>query len=176
MDDSVKSALLEAYLAKRPELKRFLVARFRDETAAEDILQDMYLKLDRTTFKAPIDNMGAFLYRTANNLALDHRRQRERSNARDKDWTDSQSHQIGGSTIADTPDSDAALDAKRKLTAVMKALDDLPPQCRRVFTAHKFEQLSYREVAEKLGISKKTVEKHMSKALKYLVNHLKDMD
>lgn len=176
VDNAAKSAVLEAYIARRPELKRFLVGRFRDDTVAEDILQEMYLKLERATVRAPIENVGAFLYRTANNLALDHRKAAMRRKARDQDWSDTSSHKLGAEMVADAPDADTALDAKRKLMAIVKALDDLPPQCRRVFIAHKFEGLSYREVAEKMGVTKKTIEKHMSKALKFLVQHLKDMD
>ena len=136
----------------------------------------MYLKLERADLKAPIANVPAFLYRTANNLALDHRKQAMRRVARDKNWSDASTDKLGGYTVDKTPNAEAGLDARRKLAAVVKALDDLPPQCRRVFIAHKFEQLSYAEVAEKMGVSKKTIEKHMSKALKYLVLHLKDMD
>jgi RNA polymerase sigma-70 factor (ECF subfamily) len=53
-------------------------------------------------------------------------------------------------------------------TYINKAIDQLPEKCRMVFVLSRFEQLSYKEVAAKLGISTKTVENQISKALKHL--------
>lgn len=176
LEERTKSAVIEAYIEKREALKRFLVARFRDETVAEDILQEMFLKLERTSFDKPVENAGAFLYRVANNLALDFRKQAIRQQTRDKNWGEATSHQVSGEPVDDTVDVTAAIDAKKKMQRLVDGLDELPPQCRRVFVAHKFEGLSHSEVATRLDISRSTVEKHMSKALKFLVLHLKDMD
>ncbi len=55
-----------------------------------------------------------------------------------------------------------------------RALDHLPEKCRQVFELNRFEGMKYREIAEKMGISVKTVEAQMSKALKILREHLKD--
>jgi RNA polymerase sigma-70 factor (ECF subfamily) len=59
-------------------------------------------------------------------------------------------------------------------TKISSALDKLPERCRQVFMLNRFEDLKYKEVAEKLGISIKTVEVQMSKALKILREELKD--
>lgn len=176
MVERTKTTLIEAYLEKREALKRFLVARFRDETIAEDILQEMYLKLERSSYQTPVENVGAFLYRVANNLALDFRKQAIRQQNRDKRWGETTSHQISGEPVDETVDVTASIDAKKKILRIREGLDQLPPQCRKVFEAHKFEGLSHSEVAARFDISRSTVEKHMSKALKFLVKHLKDMD
>jgi RNA polymerase sigma factor (sigma-70 family) len=47
-------------------------------------------------------------------------------------------------------------------------IGELPPQCRRIFLLHKVQHLSYAEIAERLAISPRTVEKQISKALKIL--------
>lgn len=176
LSEHTKSALIEAYVEKRDALKRFLIARFRDENIAEDILQEMYLKLERTNFEKPVENASAFLYRVANNLALDFRKQAMRQQTRDTNWGEATSHQISGEPVDETVDVTAAIDAKKKVQRLVEGLEELPPQCRKVFVAHKFDGLSHSEVAAKLEISRSTVEKHMSKALKFLVKHLKDMD
>ncbi len=59
-------------------------------------------------------------------------------------------------------------------TKISSALDKLPERCRQIFMLNRFEDLKYKEVAEKLGISVKTVEVQMSKALKILREELKD--
>lgn len=176
MEKRQTSALITALIEQRPALLRFLVARFRDEAVAEDILQEMFLKLERSSIKQPIENIPAFLYRTANNLALDFKKQAMRQQTRDKNWTDSTTQQISGEPVDDTVDITRVLDAKKKVARITKALQQLSPQCKRVFTAHKLEGLTHSEVAAQLNISRSTVEKHMSKALKHLILNLKDMD
>ena len=54
------------------------------------------------------------------------------------------------------------------------AIESLPEQCRLVFKLSRFEELKYAEIAEQLGISIKTVENHMGKALKIMREQLKD--
>jgi RNA polymerase sigma-70 factor (ECF subfamily) len=52
--------------------------------------------------------------------------------------------------------------------AIFKIIDSLPPQCRKIFTMSRFEKLTYQEIADILGISPKTVEVQISKALRSL--------
>lgn len=54
------------------------------------------------------------------------------------------------------------------------AIQNLPEHCRVVFEMSRFEDLKNREIAEKLGVTQKTVEAHLTKALKILRNELKD--
>jgi RNA polymerase sigma-70 factor (ECF subfamily) len=55
-----------------------------------------------------------------------------------------------------------------------EALNELPEQCRTVFQLSRFEDMKYKEIADKLDISVKTVENHMGKALKLLRTKLVD--
>ena len=57
---------------------------------------------------------------------------------------------------------------------IHEAVESLPDQCRLVFKLNRFEELKYKEIAEQLGISIKTVENHMGKALKIMREKLKD--
>lgn len=164
--------MIEAYVAKRGDLKRFLVARLGNEAEAEDVVQDVYLKVRAAKYAEEIANPGAFLYKVAANLALDHRRRQQRARARDGQWVEANHQKIGAEAIVDQPEAGAAYDAKQRLTRMIKALDGLSPQCRRVFMLHKLEGLSHRQVAARLNISTSTVEKHMNKALKQLVRTL----
>lgn len=168
MEGCFKFSLLEYYLAQRPALQRFLVARLQDEQIAEDILQEMYLKLDRSSYDAPVENPSAFLYSVANNLVRDYRKAAARRRVRDHNWSDSNMTMIGTEPVHDVPDADAALDARRKLMRLSARLNELPPKCRAVFETCKLQGMTYREAAEHHGISIGTVEKHISKALKHL--------
>jgi RNA polymerase sigma-70 factor (ECF subfamily) len=55
-----------------------------------------------------------------------------------------------------------------------QALSRLPPKCREVFELRKFEGLSQRQVAERMGIAQSTVEKHLIKALRWMMSELQD--
>ncbi len=171
MSADKKPILLETYLTQRSALKRFLTARLVDDAEAEDLLQEMYFRLDRAAIQGVVENPGAYLYKMAFNLARDHRRERQRSQARDGQWVESR-HLPGGEPIANEPLADAAYAAKQDLALVVAALDDLSPQCRRVFMLHKFEGLSHPEIAAHVGISRSTVEKHMGTALRHLLKRL----
>ena len=70
--------------------------------------------------------------------------------------------------------TESITDLKSLQEKTVKALNELPCQCRTIFQMSRFEEMKYREIAEKLGISVKTVEAQMSKALRHLRIKLKD--
>jgi RNA polymerase sigma-70 factor (ECF subfamily) len=80
------SALIEAYLAKRTELVRFFTLRLRSAEAAEDLVQDIYVRLTDAA-PPPVSNPGAFLYRLGWNLMLDRLRSQRRSATSGRDWS-----------------------------------------------------------------------------------------
>jgi RNA polymerase sigma-70 factor (ECF subfamily) len=165
-------SLLETYLARRGALKRLLIARIGSDVEAEDLVQELYFRLERGAHPQQIVNPAAYLYRMALNLAQDHRRERLRTQLRDGDWADSRRVTIGSEAVADEPAADRAYAAKEHLAAVIGALEELSVPCRRVFVMHKFNGLTHAEIAARLGIARSTVEKHMTTALKHLLRRL----
>lgn len=161
------SDLLSVYFSKRDSIERFLVARLGSRDEAEDVLQELYLKLNRLELQGEVRDPVAYLFRSALNLARDRRRERQRARTREADWVE---HSAPGRVEA--PQVEAALAARQRLQAIRGALDELSPQCRRVFLLHKFEGLSHEEVARQAGISRSTVEKHMHTALRHLIARL----
>lgn len=71
--------------------------------------------------------------------------------------------------IAEDKLQDEAIVARLNL-----GLETLPPRCKEIFTLSRFEFLSHKQIAEKLGVSEKTVENQITIALKKLRVHLKD--
>jgi RNA polymerase sigma-70 factor (ECF subfamily) len=166
--DVVFQSLLDAYLAMRTELLRFLVARLGDKAMAEDVYQELFVRLRQSQLPDGIDNPRGFIYRTAYNLANEHARTNRRRGARDANWVDATTHAVGPERIHDQPGADDVLDGKQRMAAVLAALNQLSPKCREVFTQCRVQGFSHREVAERHGISTKMVEKHMTTALKHL--------
>ncbi len=168
------NGLIKVYLERRDALIRYFTLRLGSAAQAEDLAQDIYLKIAGFSEEdiAAVNNPAAFLYRLGTNLMLDRIKQVRRSVARDDDWRRSQAVDVGGEDAADIPAADEALAAKQKLEIIVQALNDLSPPCRRAFRLHKFEGLSHAETAQAMGISKSGVEKHISAALKHLIARL----
>ncbi len=168
------NGLIKVYLERRVALIRYFTVRLGSAAQAEDLAQDIYLKIAGFSDDdiAQVNNPAAFLYRLGTNLMLDRLKQVRRSVARDDDWRRSQAVDVGGEDAADLPPADEALAAKQKLEIIIEALNDLSPACRRAFRLHKFDGLGHAETAQAMGISKSGVEKHVSAALKHLLSKL----
>ncbi len=164
--------LLDAYLERRPNLVRFFAARTGSAAAAEDLAQELYIKLAARDPAAGAENPTALLYRVAMNLMLDRARAESRATARDSAWRETAHAMIGGEDVADLPPADEALASRQRLAQLVDALGSLPPQMQRAFRLHKLDGLSHAQTAQAMGISVKSVEKHISAALKALVAKL----
>lgn len=160
---------MTAYLEKRDELVRFFTVRLGSAAAAEDLVQDIYLKISSAPVDATIRSPGAYLYRLGSNLMLDSLRASRRSLARDSEWRRSTVTSLAGDDVAPAPAADDAVAARQRLEKIVEALRGLPPAVRTAFRLHKFEGLSHAETAAALGISRSAVEKHISAALKHLL-------
>ena len=172
MSESDQDPLLALYLAKRANLIRFLAARSGSMAAAEDLAQELYLKLAGRDRTAEIGNPTALLYRMALNLMLDRARGESRAAARDTAWRQVARTEVGGVEVADEPPADEAAASAQRLRLLVAAVRDLPPQAGRAFRLHKLEGLSHAETARVMGLSVKAVEKHVSAALKALTAKL----
>lgn len=166
MNDIPVTELTTIYLNKRAELTRFFRARTGSAAAAEDLLQDLYIKV-RQVDASEVQNPTAYLYRLGLNLLLDKYRSETRQRRRDRDYVEAH---IGGGGIGVSaePSVEDAVDARLRLERLLKAVEQLPPQCKRVFRMHKLEGMGHQEIAKALGISRSAVEKHMITALKHL--------
>ncbi len=166
--------LLRTYVERRPALVRYFASRTGSAELAEDIVQDIatrILELSESTL-AEIDHPVAFLYRVGTNRMLDRAKSRQRAAARDHDWSSLQADTAGLEPVADLPAADDAAHARQRMLQVLAIVEGLRPQCRRAFRLHKLDGLSHAEVAERLGISRSAVEKHISHALRTLLREL----
>jgi len=167
-----QGALIDAYLARRADLVRFFALRLGSPAAAEDLVQEIYLRLTGIEDPDAVQNPAAYLYRLGSNLMLDKLRGERRGSARDRAWIDANRSTLGGEDLEEAPDAEAAVAARQRLAAVIAAVQELGPQTQRVFRLHKLEGLSHTETAQQLGISRSAVEKHMIAALKHLARRL----
>ncbi|MDP3633941.1 sigma-70 family RNA polymerase sigma factor [Phenylobacterium sp.] len=163
---------MRAYFEKRTNLVRFFAARTGSPEAAEDLAQDLYLKL--STREDPLETWApvALLYRIATNLMLDRARAAQRSANRDAGWRMVARTDLGGAEIDDAPAADEVIVSRQRLSQLIDAVAELPPQMGRAFRLHKLEGLSQIQTAQVMGVSVKAVEKHVSVALRTLIRKL----
>lgn len=166
------SGLAAVLLEHREQLLRFLTARLRDPLEAEDVVQEVAVKLMAAP-PGPVGQPVAYIYRTALNLANDRWRSRRRREGREAAWLTDQTHMADGVALDPQPSPEAAADLRQRAERVAAAIERMPPGAARVFRLHKLDGLSHAAVAAHLGISKSAVEKHMAVALRHLLRELR---
>ena len=176
MPPEPRQSLIDTYLEKRDLLLRLFSASLRDKALAEDVLQDLYVKISAIELTQPVDNPLAYLFRAANNIALNRHRAAKSKVSRDQAWQDAHVHTLGTEVVDDQVDAETRLIAKQRLAGFMAALSDLPEVSQNIVRLHKFEGLSQIEVAKHLDISISTVEKRLSAALKFLMERARAQD
>ena len=138
-----------------------------DSAAAEEVVQNIFYKLwERSESLSISASIAAYLYRAVNNESLNHiKHMKVRAQ-----------HQLFVRHRAEENADTAAksFQLKELENRLRLALNDLPEQCRTIFQLSRFEELRYREIADQLGLSVKTVENQMGKALKILRTRLAD--
>ena len=168
------NALLAAFFEKRENLVLFVAARTRSMETAEDLVQDLYLKLatmevDDADVRAP----AALLYRMAANLVVDHVRSAQRGGRRDATWRSESHTAIGGEDVSAETPADEAIITRERARRLAEAVEGLPPQMGRAFRSHKLEGRSQADTAQIMGVSRKMVEAHIAAAIKHLVQRLR---
>lgn len=159
------------YVTHRAELQRFLAARTGDPAEAQDLVQEVWLRIERGGF-GPIANGRAYLFRIAHHLVLDRVRERARRANRERDWADVALDQRAGEADPQQAPTDALLIATQDAARLAAAIAALPAGAGRAFRLHKIDGLSHAETAARLGISRKGVEKHMAVAMAHLRRNL----
>lgn len=125
-------------------------------TRAEDVVQDVFLAVWTAREHWQIStSVRAYLRRAARNMALRHA-----SRAAERDH-----HEIRPELAAPSTSPDERLDAAAMAEAAARAAASLPPRAREVYGLSRGDGLSTREIAERLDISPKTVELHLTRAL-----------
>ncbi|MBO9582238.1 MAG: RNA polymerase sigma factor [Sphingobium sp.] len=155
--------LKAVFLEQRPMLMRLMTARLGSAADAEDMLQDLWLKLESLP-EQTLDNPAAYLFRVATNLAADRRLSMARAVARDGLWL---SAQPGSEEF---PDAEHVLLARERLSEVEGAMAAMPERMRSVLYMARVERRPQKEIAQVLGITVSGVEKLLKRGYRKLLD------
>lgn len=164
LDKALFEQLFKAHFAP---LCNYAVQYVQDADSAKDIAQKVFINLWESRDSIdPQKSVQSYLYTSVRNRCLNYIRDHKKYRSQVLDL------EIDNIEIAfeeDDPQEYSDLEAK-----VAQALQALPEKCRQVFELSRFKEMKYKEIALELDISEKTVEAHMSRALKTLREVLKD--
>ena len=154
----------EVFRAHFSELHAYAYTMLQQDDQAEEIVQQVFYKLWLKRSDLAIQQtLKAYLYKSVHNDCLNYIKHKKVKIAH-------QQHVLHTQEQSSSPVQHlAARELKEK---IQEALAQLPEQCRTIFQLSRFENLKYREIAEQLQLSVKTVENQMGNALKVMRQHL----
>lgn len=137
----------------------------KDAGLAEEIVNDVFVKLWESAGTIQIESsLKAYIYRAVINRSLNELSKTKRDQQNQKEFS---------RRPEDSFEIKAMEDNELKIS-LYRAIDQLPVQCQKVFRLSRFEGLKQQEIADKLGISIKTVKNHITYALQQLQKVLED--
>ncbi len=162
----LKTWFIREVLPLEAALMQFLRQNWRDKAEIADLRQDVYVRVFEAASKQIPDAAKPFVLTTARNLMIDRMR-RERvvpiETMADLDALGAASSDVG---------ADRALIARDALVRLQAALDRLPPQCRQAIILRKVDGLSRREIAQRMDVTERTVNRHIAEGMRALADML----
>ena len=138
----------------------------KEEMAAEEMVQNVFYKLWEKKERVQVQqSVTAYLYRSVYHESINYLRHEKVKSAYQSHAAHQMKHQENAS------EKTALRELEQRLET---ALRELPEQCRTIFQMSRFEELKYREIADRMGLSVKTIENQMGKALRILRLKLAD--
>ena len=143
------------YETNANNLRNFLYYKYGDLNAAEDIVQESFIKLWINCTKVAIEKAKSFLFTVANNLFIDIKRHEKIV----------LNYQKSRNTSVDKETPEFIMQEKEFMDKLQHTIGSLPDKQREVFLLNRIDKKTYREIAEMLDLTVKAVEKRMQKAL-----------
>ena len=142
-------------------LARYFRARVRPGADVDDLVQEVFLRLSARRQETEVESAESYLFAVAASVLTDNFRRSARRGG---------VHQLFDEGLHAEEDfsPERVYLGQEQLRVVETALLELPERTRIVFVLHRFEDMSYSQIARRLQVSVSAIEKHMSKALAHL--------
>jgi RNA polymerase sigma-70 factor (ECF subfamily) len=158
MGEKERASLLGHLVARYEDLVRRLARRLGSAADAADVLQDTYVKIGQAKSVPMVDNPHAYLLRVASNIAADHRRAHARQRLDEMEI--SKLLEIED----DMPGPAAIAEGRAAVEKLTRALGELPERRRAIFLAARVDGQSHQAIAERFGVSVRTVAYEINRA------------
>lgn len=161
MPQSQQSLVATFYHQQHQALVNFLQFKLGSTQEAYDVAQETYERLLSSDIASKINNPKAFIFKVANNLAIDRIRQRKMRGDDEVGDFD------GSELVSPSLSPEEQIDLELTVAMVRMFIGELPPKCRSAFLYYKFEEREYAEIAEVLGLSESMIRKYVLRAMVY---------
>ncbi len=149
--------IAELFREHKESIVNFLLQKVKCPDTAQDLSQETYLRLLRKDDLAHTDNLSGYLFRTAERLSIDFIRQHQRTAAK--------SQMLDDELLCPRIQPEDFAILSQQCERLLHAIAGLSSQCRHILLLRKIDELSYTEIAGQLGISEKTVQRQLVKAM-----------
>lgn len=167
-DSSANEVIGCAFQKYNESLVRYLSVRLCSRSDAEEVAQEAYARMLKLDESDTISHMQAYLFKIASNIAID----RMRSQGRQPPHLpfDGVSDGIPAPAVG----VDRIVAAREQLSLIKEIVAELPPKCRKAFLLYKFNDHSYREIAEQMQLTESMIRKYVIRAIVYCRSRLDD--
>ncbi|HEY0669741.1 MAG TPA: sigma-70 family RNA polymerase sigma factor [Sphingobacteriaceae bacterium] len=149
-------AFTQLFNSSHQELGDYMFALTKSMISAEEIVQDVFIKIwEKREQLAFVNNFRAYLFTVSRNYAFNALRQQARNAAKLEKWTHYQMQESSGT---DDPD------LEEYYVLIDEAISQLPPQQQKAWFLSRCEGLKHEEIASRLSLSRETVKRHISLA------------
>jgi RNA polymerase sigma factor (sigma-70 family) len=162
-EEGLDSDIAATVLRERSKLLGFIRRKVRDPTDAEDILQDVFHEfVEAYRLPEPIEQVSAWLYKVARNRIIDRFRKKKEVSVNEAgddfdDGNDDGEYRLDLVLPSAEGGPEAQYARHLLLSALDKALNELPPDQRDVFVAHEIDGISFKEMASLSGLPVNTL-------------------
>jgi len=158
-----KNIFKKVYNQWNGPLQRYMQSKGLDMATSTDLVQEVFMRLWKNCAKIPVKKSKNFLFKAAKNIFIDEYRKSE-TQLKIKRVPQKQNT---------NEDGQYQMEIKEFQKYLEGAINSMTPASKEVFIMHRFNEMSYQEIADTLDLSKKSVEKRMTKALKHLTIKIK---
>jgi RNA polymerase sigma-70 factor (ECF subfamily) len=167
MSNTTTTTLRDLLLADYDRISQRLTRRLRSADLASDVIQETYLRIERMGDIGSVRNPAAYLLGIALNIARDYRRAESRRLTVDE--VDSLLE-----IPDDRPDPEHEVEKRSEINLLRRAIAELPERRRLVLTLSRIEGLHNREIAERFGVTVRTIEIDLKQALEHCADRMKN--
>ncbi len=162
--------MTRTYLELRTALMRFAYRYFKTSQEIEDVVQEAFVKVIEAQQKREILHPKSYIYQTVKNLSL------KRLDTSDYRLTDTVGDILPESVLLESATLEDQFESQQRFELFCQAVRQLPVKCQRVYIMRRVYGYSQKQIAEKMGITVKTVEAHLSKAIMRCTDYMDDVE
>jgi RNA polymerase sigma factor (sigma-70 family) len=163
-----RAAVAALSLRFRPALLGYFRRRVKDAAEAEDLTQEVFLRMLRRGDVAHLGDVRAYLFETASSVLIDRARRGTVRHVGDHERFDPKEH------VGETIPVERLFIGRESLNRAAIAILELPERTRTIFVLRRLEGMRYADIGRRLGISVSAVEKHMVRAMAHLTERMRN--